>query len=474
MAIRPNRYNDPALGAGFESLASLFAPMGGSDVAGYAAADASRQKALLDAQKYGLIDLFTQDGLDASRRDVLGAASGLYNPTQGFGARDMADATSRRGQDLTLEGTKYGHDTTLRGNVFDTLLKPVGEGEIRPGLSDDIAAWVGLPTGVEGVEGRVKPMTEDQVAGTVLQQAVDGGQYTSQHAADARIYAGSPVKVLGEDGVPVFADPTSATRDRLPVYEAPNAESVKLTNVRLPDGTMTTAQQTPTGLVDPVTKQPLPPGTTMFSTAAQGSAEEVGLTRTTSSKVEQQQLDISQAIGTAQSLRNMIADNGASQGLVGYARMTAQNLMQSGTELGNFLGGTAQEAAEAARAGTLDAGLIKEMFDPSLPAIDMLGNMLAFQYAKSLTGERLSNEMLRSARAALGMNRPLSNQADSLARLDMAIQQMESQRNLLSEAMASGEIGSMAPVDVNGLPPPAASGGSGGRVRYDAQGNRIE
>ena len=45
MNIRANRYNDPALGAAFENIASLFAPPSAQDTAAYATAAAKKQDA---------------------------------------------------------------------------------------------------------------------------------------------------------------------------------------------------------------------------------------------------------------------------------------------------------------------------------------------------------------------------------------------------------------------------------------------
>ena len=58
------------------------------------------------------------------------------------------------------------------------------------------------------------------------------------------------------------------------------------------------------------------------------------------------------------------------------------------------------------------------MFDPSIPAIDMLMNALAWQYAKGQAGDRVSNEQLRIARDAIGSSGMFNNQANSLTRLD--------------------------------------------------------
>lgn len=455
MAIR-SKYNDPALGQAFENLAGMFAPLSGSDVAGYSAADLNRQKAAAEAQRIGLIDMFSTGGdVAPAQLDRLGIGAGLYNPTQGYGARDMANATAQRGQDLDFklgaennqrnnETARYGHDLTYRDGVFDTLMKPVGEGEVRPGFSDEFAAWLGLPSGIGQVEGRQKPMTADQVAGAALQEARNQGLYTPQNAADQQNYDGTPVQIVGPDGASVFADPVSAARDRLPAYQKPGDEAARLTNVRLPDGTMTTGRQTPQGLVDPVTGNPLPAGSTMFSTAAQGNAQDVGLTTSTAGHVERDLIEVGTAKDTALRLAQMISDNPSSQGLVGRARMTLQNLQQVGDELGQALGGDVQAVIEdAAQQSQELAGSLMSpggAFDPSLPAIELLANTLVYQYAKSLTGERLSNEAVKNWRQALGLGNLLSNQADSLARLQQAVAMLDARDARLRASLGTTSI----------------------------------
>lgn len=464
MAIRANRYNDPSLGAAFENIASLFAPMSGSDLAGYPAADLNRGKAASELQKQGLIDMFAQGG-----DDRIGIAAGLYAPNQSYHAVNTANDTARRGQDISsadtrhgqqltydasvyghdqdLAGTKYASDNTLKGTVFGHVAAPLGQGEVRM-VPDDVTAWAtgGQVGGIDQV-GAPKPLSKTEVEGELLSQMAG-----EDPAFVNWILGGSkdPVSAVDAEGNAVLARPHEAAG--MGVYEKPSAESFKLTNVRLPDGTQATAVQTPQGLVDPQTRQPLPEGTTMFSTSATGSNTEVGLNDPTVNRIDQQLLDIGVAQGTAQSLRQMISDNAASQGLVGSVRMTAQNVMQTGNELGQFMGKNVQAINNAVREGLLDAEVATTMFDPSLPAIDMLSNMLAFQYAKSLTGERLSNEMLRSARRALGLDNWTSNQADSLSRLDTAIAQLDNQSAFLRQARGGGGIGTMGAVTV---PPPA-------------------
>lgn len=434
-----NRYSDPALGQAFENIAGLFAPMSGSELAGYATADANRQKAMAEAQRTGLIDMFVSG--DGPINDRVGIGAGLYTPNQSMEAVRMGDATNRYGYDQSAAASRYGHDQSLKGTMYTA---DQTSGAARYGHELDYASST-----ENSIRDNERALATNALDNRTTLQTTAMGELLNPLAPGEQTRAIEP-DVWAAMGLGDMPATPEYSNDRM------SGSDVKMTNARLPDGTQTTAMQTPQGLVDAATGAALPPGTTMFSTASQGSADDVGLGRTTEGKIEQQMLEIGSAIGTARSLRQMIADNGASQGLVGYIRGTGQNLIQSGTELGNLLGGASQEAAQAVQAGLIDGGLASEMFDPSIPAIDMLGNMLAFQYAKAMTGERLSNEMLRTARRSLGLDRPLSNQADSGARLDMAIQQLERQQQFLSNARGTGEIGTVGAVGVPGAAPTAS------------------
>lgn len=432
------RYNDPSIGQAFESIASLFAPIPGADLAGYAAADANRQKALAQAQQTGLIDMFATG--TGPIDDRIGIAAGLYTPNQSWGAVNMADQTQRRGQDIESGDRRYSSDQSLRGTMYSAD-QSAGAARFGHQLSYDASTQNNMrdnerALATNSADNRRALQTS---ALDELLNPLDPGQQT--RAIDTDMWS-----ALGLADMPATPE---YHNNRV------SGSDLKMTNYITPGGVKGTARQTAAGLIDAQTGAVLPQGTQMFSTAAQGSADDVGLGRTTQGRVEQQMLELGAAIGTAQSLRQMIADNGASQGMVGYIRGTGQNLIQSGTELGNLLGGTVSEVAQAAQAGLIDGGLASEMFDPALPAIDMLGNMLAFQYAKAMTGERLSNEMLRTARRSLGLDRPLSNQADSMVRLDTAIQQLEQQQRFLNGAMTTGQIGTMGSVTVPGATPTA-------------------
>lgn len=416
-----SRYADPAIGQAFENIAGLFAPMSGQDVAAYATADANRQTAMQRAQQIGLTDMFVNTG---DERAAIGG--GLYTPNQSFEAVRMGDQTNRRGQDLSY-GASVGNNVRDNQRAMDL------------GIMGDETARRGQDIGLEGTQyvadrnfDGVRYKTDGDNRTALQTNMTDNLMSPLNPGQQTRGLDQETLAALGFDTMPEVAE---YSNDRM------TSADTKLTNYRAPDGSQGTALQTPQGLVDAQTGAPLPQGTTMFSTAAQGSAEDVGLGRTPAGRVQTQMLEIGTAVGTARSLREMIAANGASQGVIGALRGTGQNLMQTGNELGQFLGGGVAEVMKDVDQGLLDAGVAQEFFDPTLPAIDMLGNMLAFQYAKAMTGERLSNEMLRNARTSLGLDKMLGNQADSLARLDVAIQQLEQQQRFLGNALQSGDTG---------------------------------
>jgi hypothetical protein len=204
------------------------------------------------------------------------------------------------------------------------------------------------------------------------------------------------------------------------------------------------------------TKARLPDDIRIFKVPqAQGTAADVGLSKPTDTYIEKQLIDIGTAKETAVKLRDMIAAAPASQGMVGWIRGTAQNLIQTGGELGAYFGGGVAEVANDIKNGMADAELAGS-FDENIPAIEMLANLLAFQYAKTTTGERLSNEMLRASRAALGLDGLDANQANSLARLNQAIEQIEAQENQLKRIQQEGIGAASSPAGA--APAPTAMG----------------
>jgi len=178
--------------------------------------------------------------------------------------------------------------------------------------------------------------------------------------------------------------------------------------------------------------------------------------------VQKQIIALDQTLDTAKTLRDLVSRSPSSQGIVGSLRGTAQDIIQTGGDLGQFFGGGVAEVNDAVRKGLLDAGVAAENFDPNIPAIQMMSNLLAWQYAKSLSGDRVSNEQLAQAREAVGGTGMFANRANTLTRLDQLIEAWGRQRNNL-QPLAPG-------LGVGGQPSPAAPTQ---RLRFDANGNPL-
>lgn len=439
MPIRSNRqYNDPAIGAAFSNLASIFAPPSGSDLSGYANAAATR------AQQERIAQLWADPNLD--EWDKRAIAAGLYNPTQSFYAQDQNNATAQRGQDVTAGTARYGFDTqaatsrannaadndrALTTNVLDnqrgaitSLFGALNQGQVAPAVPQEFMDILGLPA-IDERAGAPKPLSETEHNASVL-----AGMPLEQQQAVA--FGSTPIEqVIMGDG----AGPINVTRPDA-IGQAPyNASQSKPTNMLavLPDGTNVPAVQTPDGgFVHAQTGERLPDDIKIFNVPTPtGSAEDVGLTNATTSRVQQQIIATEQTLDTARQLRGLIEGSPSSQGLVGTLRGTAQDVVQTGNDLGQFFGGEMANVAAAVNEGLMDAGVAAEFFDPSVPAIEMLTNLLAWQYAKSLSGERVSNEQLRAARDAIGGSGIFANRANSLTRLNQLISSWERQLDQL-------------------------------------------
>lgn len=435
MGTKYNRYyNDPNIGAAFSNLASIFAPPDPTDELAYAQA----AKARLETQGLGdLYGLAADPNADAAALDRLGAATGQWSPTSGFGARNMASAdrrygvdvgasTARRGQDIDSSDRRYGVDvgarTTLSTNALDNktraitgLFGPMSQGQVRPAVPDEFMSAIGLP-GADAVAGAPKPLSTDEVEGQQLLEAIAGGQYGPTDAATAAKSDVPVEQIVGESGAPVFATRADAV-GRQPYINPGSAPAQKFVTYKTPDGRTGTAVANPVdgSLLDQASREPLPPGTITGEVTDTGGG---ALTTGAQGDIERQAFALTGALSTTDKLADLVRTSPSSQGIVGRLRGTAQDVIQTGDELGQAFGGTLADVQNSVASGLTDAGLAQQFFDPNIPAIEMLTNMLAWQYAKSVTGDRVSNDAFRSAKMAVGGDGWLSNQADTLARLD--------------------------------------------------------
>lgn len=451
-------YNNPAFAQAASNLSQLFAPPSGADAAGWATARAKQDEA---ARLSKLFELAQMPEPNIGIFDRMGSAAGQWNPTQGYGARDMADATNRYGIDTTAATSRMNNTADNQASVLGKLFQPLNEGQVRPELPGSIASQYGMPgVDVPAVAGNPKPLSETEWQASQNERLRQSGGLTDQMMIDQILGEKSPVQAVGPDGAtPQFMSPGAAVRTGAQPYinEGSKAKPSNAMGV-LPDGQQVPAvQDADTGKWRHAqTGEELPVDVRIFDMAKpQGTAEEVGVSKPTNSAIEKQLIDVAVAKNTAVRLRDLIAQSPASQGIVGWMRGTAQNIVQSGGEVGQYFGGQMAEVDKAINSGLADAGLA-EAFDPNIPAIEMMANLLAFQYAKTTTGERLSNEMLRNAKAALGLEGLTANQASSLTRLDRAISLIEDNERILNRARTGGvqSISSPAPAGAptSGMP----------------------
>lgn len=425
MAIRPNRYyNDPNIGMAFSNLAAMFGPPSGSDAAGWANAQATRQQA--DNLQF-LFDNPMDEHFD--RRNI---ATGNYNPMQSFEALRTHDATNRRGQDVQAATARRGQDVGFASDMH----RPLNPGQVRPGFDGEIAEILGLPA-IPEAHGLPAPLTTDQWQAGEAQRLQQSGALTDDMLL-AEIMGSTPIEqVVGEGGQPVYGYRHNAVGQEAFVNPGSQARPANAMGV-LPDGTQVPAIQTSDGRwAHAQTGDVLPENVRIFSTPSPtGTAEEVGVTNRTLGDVESRLMSIDSTVATATRLRDLIASSPSSQGIVGATRNTLQNIVQTGGELGRFLGqfesNVLAEVNEAVRNGLIESELASDLYDPNIPAIEMLTNLLAWQYAKSMAGDRVSNEQLRQAAAHIGGQGLLANQADSTARLNTLIGELESERSRLS------------------------------------------
>lgn len=291
-------------------------------------------------------------------------------------------------------------------------------------------------------------LSSDQQKALQIDEFRNSGKLADDLLIQSIMGGGQPVKVVNRDGSVAYMSPAAAAAAGATPYLDPGSQA-KPTNALavLGNGVRVPAVQGPDNKwYNAQTGAALPADIQIFDMPKpQGTSEEVGLTASNVGNINQQLIDLSTTRDTAIRLRNLIAKSPASQGAVGWLRGTVQNVVAIGGELGDYFGGPVQEMADevnrAIDAGIADPDVMR--FDKDVPAIEMLANLLAYKFARVGNSDgRLSNEDVRAARTALGLEGLTANQASSLARLDQAIESIEAQEETLTRASKQG-VGSL-------------------------------
>lgn len=260
MAIRRNGlYDDSALKQAFSNLADIFSPPSGADLAGYANAKATREKA---ARLTELYDYARNPGYDQTTADRMGVLGGLYAPNQSYHAVDQNDATTRRGQDINAQTSRANNTAdnarAIETNTADnqrafaqTRYGAVSKDALLPALPQSVADMYNIPSSdvVQGnislapgetvvtptgqqLAGTPKPLSDAEVKGAILQQlpASDQRSVAMQGVPVEQILdptTNKPRFATRQDAVSTGAEPfikatpselstLQAERDRLP------------------------------------------------------------------------------------------------------------------------------------------------------------------------------------------------------------------------------------------------------------------
>jgi hypothetical protein len=270
---------------------------------------------------------------------------------------------------------------------------------------------------------------------------------------DARQFNLKPLVTIGEDGMPAYSGQLEAvqTGAMAPISGADaqgvlrmqnfdnaasldpaqkaiigaNEGSVTPRNWQSPDGRtgITLNGQTDTE------GNPLPPGSTIFTTQAQGSAEDVGLTTSTQSTLQKAEIDMRRWDVLSGRAHQLLASDPTLFGPAGRVRSLAQEVGAGASSIGLIFqpGAEGDQVLNDARA-TLEQnglqGLLPEIYDPNLPAVDAIWGILVYQGAASLAGQSgrsVSDKDVLFMRKIIGEPKGLfENQQSLRAKLDEA------------------------------------------------------
>lgn len=301
-------FNNPGFAQAAANLSGLFEAPSGADAAGWATANATKEKASRLAQLFANP---TDPNFD--RQNI---AVGNYTPLQSFYAQDQNNGTEMRGQDLTAASARYGADrdyaastennvldnqTAVRGqdvtantalstNKLDnqrqaltSLFGELNPGQVRPAVPPEIAGLLGMPA-IAPASGIAPTLSLDQVQAQERQKLTQSGDLTPQMLIDTIVGKETPVQVIGADGkTPAYSTPGAAARTGAQPFINKGAEAKPdIVNYQAPDGGgQGTAFFNGTNMVDTQTNQPIPAGSQTFKAQTAGTAGDVLGVKTT-------------------------------------------------------------------------------------------------------------------------------------------------------------------------------------------------
>jgi len=194
--------------------------------------------------------------------------------------------------------------------------------------------------------------------------------------------------------------------------------------------------------------KPLPYGSHVWSaqTTGAGPEEALGLTPSVKTLAQKQIMALDSLDDTIAQIEGIAAVSPENFGTAGVAKSTAQDLIAQGNSLGQLLETSSLRVqGDIVRRGDI---VNSSYFDPALPALELLTNTLAYQYATAIAGnERISDSDFLVAKQAVGD--PLSFMGSSdktLAKMKVLRGMSQSRRQALAGALNNGVGGTSVPV----------------------------
>jgi hypothetical protein len=339
-------------------------------------------------------------------------------------------------------------------NLPQTL---TGAQELAPNRQVVVPTYSNGQMTTQTFSGPDKPDTVDAVKAAELKRLRDSGVIDDQMMA--AILAGNlDLKVVQRPdgsagyelatkaiGMPAGTPPTTRD-DRFGAYIVDGPNGKQTLPARFDRGR--------NAWVDAQSGQPIPAGVSVTDMPRpQGGLNDLGAG--VANDIDKQLLNIAQADNTVDRYAALVASAPGVQGAVGRVQGTLQNLIQTGTELGQMLGVQRQELERAVASGVFSPEVVQRFggFRTDIPAAEAMRQMLIAQVAQATTTDsQVSNRDIERVEKQIGGGDWLSNQTDTLARLAQVKQDLASRRDVLGRARTTGSR-----YWPGGAPPPAAA-----------------
>lgn len=451
-------FNDPSFAAGLSNLASAFAPPSADEALGWA------QLRGVNAQNAAADSFLAQD---PNNPDFLALRGGLISGWGGSRENMLLDnAATLRGQDVNAATTLAANDADNEAQFRETLIRLVTNPDGRQGLDNSTVSEIaGFELPGFQPAGPVAP-SETQVRGRLLADMPPGVQEAIMSDIDL-------VQTVGPDGQPIFT--TEADAIGQPAYVNRGAEAGRRpVTLVAPDGTQFA------GSFDPGTGQymmpdgtPMPAGFSAFGLGQPtGTSDELGMTSALTNEYRRVQSAAAEVDMITNEIEALINSQAGAAGVVGTVQSVAQNIGQVAREVAMAVeqsGTDTPVTPETLRA--MEARLSSGPFNPVFQQIRSYLLRLAYANAQISNpgGEvgqiALARELESLSSGMLGNDESIKA-ALSVSRQNAAI------RRAAAEALRGNDVAAPTPLAAQnaGAPPP----GGGTRMRYDANGNRIE